>query len=415
MILDFYLYSQIVIIFFLVVLSAFFSSSETALTSISEPLLQKKVSEEDKKAIRTQKLLKKKELTISAILLGNNLVNILSSAIATNLLIKSFGPLGILYSTLLMTSLIFVFAEVLPKIYAIRKPDTLLLIYTPFLFFFMWLLSPVNNLIQKLIKFLVTFKSTKSNNINEDRIRGAILLAANEGEMIKDDRFMLESILDLKDRDIHEVMIHRKDIFAVNKKEEKKYFIDLSLKTQFSRFPVWENNSENIIGIIHVKDLLRYLINCKNFDINEIIQEPWFIPETTSLLEQLNAFREKQKQMAVVVDEYGVLQGIVTLEDILEEIVGQIEDEHDFPSLSLRSDNKGNIYVNGNVTLRDLNRRYNLKLPEDTAATIAGLIINIAKRIPESGETFVIKNLIVNIVSRNQTSITKILIKKKPN
>ena len=142
--------------------------------------------------------------------------------------------------------------------------------------------------------------------------------------MIKDNRFMLESILDLKDREIHEVMIHRKDIFAVNKKETKKYFSALSLKTPLSRFPVWENNSENIIGIIHVKDLLRYLINCKNFDISEIIQDPLFIPETTSLLEQLNAFREKQKQMAVVVDEYGVLQGIVTLEDILEEIVGRL-------------------------------------------------------------------------------------------
>ena len=410
---DLYLISQIFIIFFLVILSAFFSSSETALTSISEPLLQKRISEEDKKAIRTQKLLKKREEIISAILLGNNLVNILSSALATNLLIKAFGTMGILYSTLIMTSLIFIFAEVLPKIYAIRKPDTLLIFYTPFLIFVVWLLSPINFLIQKLIHFLVRFKDIKDEGLNLDKIRGAILLAAKEGEMKKDNRFMLESILDLTDREISEVMIHRKDIFAVNKKEKNKFFLDLSVKTTFSRVPVWENNTENIIGIIHVKDLLRSLLEEKNFDIDKVIQEPWFIPETTTLLSQLNAFREKQKQMAFVVDEYGVLQGLVTLEDILEEIVGHIEDEHDSPTFSLQTDNKGNIYVNGNVTLRDLNRKYNLKLPERSASTIAGFIINLAKRIPETGEIFKLKKLTITVISRNQTRITKILIKQK--
>ena len=409
---ELYLFIQILIIFFLIILSGFFSSSETAITSISEPLIQKKVSEEDKKAIKTQKLLKKKEIIISAILLGNNLVNILSSALATNILIKSFGPIGILYSTLVMTSLIFIFAEVLPKIYAIRKPDTLLMFYTPLLIFFVWVLSPINYLIQKLIHFLLSFNKAKTdNNNNEDRIRGAILLAAKEGEMVKDNRFMLESILDLKDREIHEVMIHRKDIFSVNIDENKDFFSKLANETPFSRFPVWENNSENIIGIMHVKDLLRSLL-VEKFDVKQVLQEPWFVPETTSLLGQLNEFREKQKQMAFVVDEYGVLLGLITLEDILEEIVGQIEDEHDYPSSNLLYDDNGNIYVNGNVTIRDLNRKFNFKLPENSASTIAGLIINTAKRIPEAGESFVIKNSIINIISRSQTRITKVLIKK---
>ena len=409
---DSYLLSQILPIFFLVVLSAFFSSSETALTSISETLLQKKIFEGDLKAIKTQKLLKKKELTISAILLGNNLVNILSSALATNLLIKLFGPIGILYSTLLMTSLIFIFAEVLPKIYAIRKPETLLLLYTPLLIFIVWLLSPINSLVHKLIQFLIRFKSNNSQDLNVDRIRGAILLADKEGGMIKGNRSMLESILDLTDRDISEVMIHRKDIFSINKDTNKMDLLSLSKKTPFSRLPVWEKNSENIVGIVYVKDLLRYLLEDSTFNINHVIQEPWFIPETTSLLGQLNAFREKQKQMAFVVDEYGVLQGLVTLEDILEEIVGQIEDEHDSPTISLMSDKNGNINVDGNVTLRDLNRKYNLSFPEEDVSTIAGLIINIAKRIPEKGESFIIKNKLVTVVSRNQTGITKILIKE---
>ncbi len=410
---DLYILIQIIIIFFLVILSAFFSSSETAVTSISEPLLKKKIEENNLKAIRTHKLLKKREIAISAILLGNNLVNILSSALATNILIKFFGTMGILYSTLSMTSIIFIFAEVLPKIYAIRKPEKLLLFYTPLLFFFIWTLSPVNNLVHKLIQFLVKIKKNKDKNINVDKIRGAILIADEEGEMIKDNRLMLESILDLKDREINEVMIHRKDILGVNKKETKKFFLDLATKTSFSRLPVWESNSENLIGMIHIKDLLRELLEDKKFNIDEVIQEPWFIPETTSLLGQLNAFREKQKQMAFVVDEYGVLQGLVTLEDILEEIVGQIEDEHDSPSISSFVDKKGNIFVEGNVSLRDLNRKYNLKFPENEVSTIAGLVINIAKRIPEKGESFMINNSIINVISRNQTRITKVHIKKK--
>ena len=171
--------------------------------------------------------------------------------------------------------------------------------------------------------------------MNVDRIRGAILLADKEGGMIKGNRSMLESILDLTDRDISEVMIHRKDIFSVNKDTNKKKILSLSKKTPFSRLPVWEKNSENIVGVVYVKDLLRYLLKGNIFNIDHVIQEPWFIPETTSLLGQLNAFREKQKQMAFVVDEYGMLQGLVTLEDILEEIVGQIEDEHDSPSMNL--------------------------------------------------------------------------------
>jgi len=410
---DLYLLIQVIIILFLVVLSAFFSSSETAVTSISEPLLKKKIEENNVKAIKTHKLLKKREIAISAILLGNNLVNILSSALATNILIKLFGTIGILYSTLSMTSIIFIFAEVLPKIYAIRKPEKLLLYYTPLLFFFIWTLSPINNLVHRLIQYLVKIKKNKDKNINVDKIRGAILIADEEGEMIKDNRLMLESILDLKDREINEVMIHRKDILGVNKKETKEFFLDLATKTSFSRLPVWESNSENLIGMIHVKDLLRKLLDAKKFNIDEVIQEPWFIPETTSLLGQLNAFREKQKQMAFVVDEYGVLQGLVTLEDILEEIVGQIEDEHDSPSISSFEDKKGNIYVEGNVSLRDLNRKYNLKFPEDEVSTIAGLVINIAKRIPEKGESFLVNNSIINVISRNQTRITKVHIKKK--
>ena len=409
---DFYFYFQIFTIVILVILSGFFSSSETALTSISESLLQKKVTEGDKKAHNTQILLKKKEMAISAILLGNNLVNILSSALATNILVKFFGTIGILYSTVSMTSIIFIFAEVLPKIYAIRKPDKLLIFYTPYLKSVIWFLSPVNHFVNIAIKYLVKNKNIESKSLDLDRIRGAILLADKEGRMIKDNKFMLESILDLNEREISQVMIHRKDIFSISKKENKALLLDTINKTPFSRIPIWDKNPENIIGVVLVKDLLRMLIKINNINLEKIMQRPWFIPETTSLSSQLNAFREKQQQLAFVVDEYGVLQGLVTLEDILEEIVGQIEDEHDSPSIKHQSDNKGNIHVNGDVTIRDLNRLHNLKFPEEEASTIAGLVINLAKRIPEKGEHFFIKNYLLTITSRTKTRVTKVQIRK---
>ena len=409
---DYFLLYQLLTIIFLIILSAFFSSSETALTSTSEAILQKKVSEGNSKAFNTQKILQKKEVVISAILLGNNLVNILASALATNIFINIFGSIGILYSTLSMTTVIFVFAEVLPKIYAIRKSDKLLIFYTPFLKFVVWLLSPVNILVYKVIKYFVKYKNNNSKSLNLDRIRGAILIADKEGGMVKDNKYMLESILDLTDRDIGEVMVHRKDILSINKKNDKNKFLTLINNSPFSRFPIWENNSENIIGVVHVKDLLKLISINDNFKIDTILQEAWFIPETTSLLEQLNAFREKKKQMAFIVDEYGTLQGLVTLEDILEEIVGQIDDEYDLPSNNYKSDNDGSFTLSGNVTLRDINRLHNLKLPEEEASTVAGLIINISKRIPEKGESFVIEGYIFTIAARTRTRITKVDVKK---
>ena len=372
---------------------------------------KKKVEEKDHSSIKTQKLLKKKELVISGILLGNNLVNILASAVATNLFIKAFGTVGILYSTITMTTTIFIFAEVLPKIYAIRKAEKLLIFYTPYLNLVLMTLYPINNVIHKIIQYLVKSKSQNKHTFNLDRIRGAILLADKEGNMLKDDKLMLESILDLKDREVHEAMIHRKDIFSLNIDLPEKELLKKVKKTNYSRLPIWDKNSENIIGVILVKDLLKIIIESKKFSIKKILQKPLFIPETTNLLNQLNVFKEKKKHMAFVVDEYGVLQGLITLEDILEEIVGQIEDEYDVSSTS-QSDLSGNIHVRGNVSIRDLNRIYNLKFSEDTASTIAGLIINYAKRIPEIGEIFVIDNVILTISSRSKTRITKVQIQK---
>ena len=406
------LLSQIIIIIILIVFSAIFSSSETALTSLSESVLQKRISEGELGAIKTKKLLSNKEMVISAILLGNNLVNILSSALATHIFVKHFGSIGILYSTLTLTAIIFIFAEVLPKIYAIRKADTLAIFITPFIAFIVWILTPINNIVHKLVKLIINIKRKNSKKMDMDRLRGAILLASKDGGMLKDNRVMLEGVLDLENIEISEIMIHRRDIFSLNIVKSKKNLINNIINSPYSRVPIWKKNSDNIIGILHVKDLLKTLGQEDNKKLIDIAQKPWFIPENTSLASQLKAFRDNKKQLALVIDEYGALQGLVTLEDILEEIVGQINDEHDQPLKNISSDKKGNTIVNGNVSIRDLNRIFNWDIPDEEASTIAGLIINVAKRIPQKGESFKIESYIITIISRSKTRLTKIKINK---
>ena len=217
-------------------------------------------------------------------------MNVLSSAVATNLFIKAFGTVGILYSTITMTTIIFIFAEVLPKIYAIRKAEKLLIFYTPYLNIVLAALYPINNIIHKIIHYLVKSKNQNKHSFNLDRIRGAILLADKEGNMLKDDKLMLESILDLKDREVDEVMVHRKDIFSLNLELSEKELLEKLKKTNFSRLPIWDKNPENIIGVILVKDLLKIILDTKKFNIEQILQKPLFIPETTNLFNQLNSF-----------------------------------------------------------------------------------------------------------------------------
>ena len=185
---DYFLLTQIIIIILLIASSAFFSSSETALTALSDSVLQKRISDGNVEAIKTKKLLLKKEMVISAILLGNNLVNILSSALATNIFVNEFGSLGILYSTITMTILIFVFAEVLPKIYAIRKADTLAITVSPVIAFIVWFLTPINNIVHRFVRIIINIKNKSSSKIDMDRLRGAILLAGNEGGIMKDNK-----------------------------------------------------------------------------------------------------------------------------------------------------------------------------------------------------------------------------------
>ena len=404
---------EIIGIFFLLLLSAFFSSSETAITRISDVKIYQWGENKNKKYIKATKLMKSREKVIGILLLGNNIVNILASALATSILIGLFGDKGIIYATLIMTTLIFIFSEVLPKTYAIRESEKLILYASPIIKIFIIILSPINFLVQNLVSSIlnITNKETKNNDWKQN-LRGAILLANNKGDVRKPDRIMLESILDLHEVKVSEIMTHRKNIEGINISENIDLIIDLALKSRFTRLPLWKDNADNIIGTLHVKDLLRARNTNTNLLINDIMQKPQFISENTSLSEQLNNFKKDTVQMAFVIDEYGDLQGLISLEDILEEIVGEIFDEFDKQIAGPEILSDKSVVVDGAMTIRDLNRSMDWKLPDEEASTIAGLVIDIAQKLPSINETIKIDKFHFTVLERQRTRITKINIKQ---
>ena len=403
---------EIIGIFFLLLLSGFFSSSETAITRISDVKIYQWSENKSSRYKRARELMKSREKIIGILLLGNNIVNILASALATSILIGLFGDKGIIYATLIMTALIFIFSEVLPKTYAIREPEKLVLYASPIIKIFTIILSPINFLVQRLVSSILNLanKETKNNDWRQN-LRGAILLANNKGDVRKRDRIMLESILDLHEVKVSEIMTHRKNIEGININENIDMILNLSLKSRFTRLPLWKENADNIIGTFHIKDLLRAKNINNSIEINEIMQKPQFISENTSLSEQLNNFKKETIQMAFVIDEYGDLQGLITLEDILEEIVGEIFDEFDKQITGPEILEDKSVIVDGAMTIRDLNKLMDWKLEDEEASTIAGLVIDVAQKLPSINETIKINNFNFTILERQRTRITKINIK----
>ena len=403
---------EIIVIFFLLLLSAFFSSSETAITKISDAKIHQWDEKKNKKIIKAKSLLKNREKVIGTLLLGNNIVNILASALATSILISVFGDKGIIYATVIMTSLIFIFAEVLPKTYAIRESEKLVIYSAPIIIFFTKILSPIIIVLQSLVSSILKIANKENSQSDwKQNLRGAILLANNQGNVRKYDRIMLESILDLHEVKVSEIMTHRKNIESLHILDNIDNITHLALKSRFTRLPLWKGNTDNIIGTLHIKDLLRAKNINNKIDINNLMQKPLFISENTSLSEQLNKFKKETNQMAFVIDEYGDLQGLITLEDVLEEIVGEIFDEFDKQILEPNILEDKSVTVDGAMTIRDLNRLTDWDLSDDEASTIAGLVIDVAQKLPKINETIKIENFYFKILERQRTRLTKINIK----
>jgi len=403
----------------LVALSAFFSGSETALTAASKARMLQLEKAGDRRAGIVGRLIADREKLIGAILLGNNVVNILASALATSVLLALFGQAGVAYATVVMTFIVLVFGEILPKTLAIGSPDRVARAVSPILSGVVAVLSPVVSAVQVLIRGilrLIGWNASEGKAILSaaDEIRGQLDLLHAEGSVVKAERDRLGGLLDLGELDVSDVMVHRTNIHSVNAAEPPDKIVEDILASPYTRVPIWEGEPENIIGIVHSKDLLRILKSAggdmSSVDIRSVAKKPWFVPDATSLTDQLNAFLKRKAHFALVVDEYGEVQGLITLEDILEEIVGDIADEHDIELQGVRPQPDGSVNVDGAVPIRDLNRAMEWNLPDEAATTIAGLVIHEARIIPEPGQAFTFHGFRFQVLRKSRNRITSLRI-----
>ena len=375
----------LILIILLILLSGFLSGSETAITATSKARIISKIKKGSIGAEYVKKIIDKKDTVISSLLLSNNLVNILASSLATAFFYDLFGVTGIFYATILMTFLLVVFAEVLPKTYSINKPTRTAMLIAPVIYYLKKLLLPFVFLINSIVNLIINKKKLYDNKISdeqsEEELSGVIDLYKTSNPQSEQEKEMLQSILTLNDTTVEEVFTHRKNIISINMDLEINEIIEKINNSNFTRIPFWKNNPENIIGLIDKRTLN---INLKNkIDDKKIIvsnlKKPWFIPETTNLLDQLFEFKKKKEHLSFVIDEYGELLGLITLEDIIEEIVGEIVDEVDNVPKDLEINTLGKIISDGRENIKDLYKKFDFDTPETNSSTIGGYVMELAK------------------------------------
>jgi Mg2+/Co2+ transporter CorB len=415
-------------IFVLLVLSGFFSGSETALTAASRGKLRTAADKGSRGAQQALEVTEDNERLIGSVLLGNNVVNILATSLATALLTKIFGQNGVAFATLIMTLLVLIFAEVLPKTYSITNPEKVASSVARPIQFIVLVFSPIVSAVRVLVRgvlFLFGVRTDPDSHILavREEIAGALHLGHSEGVVEKEDRDRILGALDLNERMVEEIMLHRSGIEMINIDQPPQDILAQCLQSQYSRIPLYKDDSENIVGVIHAKDLLRamhkLLIGGKvdqktlaNFDILSVAMDAYFIPETTTLGDQMREFLRRKTHFALVVDEYGGLEGLITLEDILEEIVGEIADEFDQDETTqFEETTDGAFLVEGGMTIRDLNRAHDWNLPDDEANTIAGLVIHEAQMIPVEGQVFSFHGFRFEVVEKDENRIATLKVR----
>ena len=395
--------------------SAFFSASETALTASSRAAMMRLEKQGNRDATVVNRLLATRERLLGAILFANNLTTIAASTLAADLLLALFGHPGMIYATLGMTVLIFVVAEVLPKTAAFNTPDRMALVVAQPIDRMVRWFSPILKAVEWLVRLILRAVGMPVGKIQSilsprEELRGAVDLMHRAGVVEKLDRDMMGGLLDLRELVVSDVMIHRTKMVMLDADESPQDIVDAVLAAAVTRLPLWRGSPDNILGVLHAKDLLRALHaaggDAAKIDIVSLTTPPWFVPDTTPLYEQLKAFRARKTALALVVDEYGELEGLVTLEDIVEEIVGDITDEHDIAVPGVRMLPDGSVNVDGAVPVRDLNRAMDWNIPDDEATTIAGVVIHEARSIPEPGQSFTFHGFRFQVLRKTRNRIT---------
>ena len=423
------IWGTVIGIVILLAVSAFFSGSETALTAASRAKLHAIADKGSRRAHIALDLIDDSERMIGSVLFGNNVVNTLSAALATSLLATlSPGGIGVIVDTAVMTILIVVFSEVMPKTYAITNAERAAIRLAPFVRFFVTILSPIVSLVRLVVRLLLHLFGVKTDPdahimAAHEEIAGTISLHHSEGTVEKADRDRLLGALDLRHREVEEIMLHRSSIEMVNAADDPAKILSQCLQSPYTRLPIYRDDPDNIVGVIHAKDLLRAIDkqvrgkkgginNLEKVNILDVAMAPYFIPNSTSLDDQMREFLKRKTHFALVVDEYGSLQGLITLEDILEEIVGEIADEHDVEEEVVERGPDGSVDVDGTMTIRDLNRACDWNLPDEEANTVAGLVIHEAQTIPNLGQIFTFHGFRIEVLRRERNRLTRLRLRK---
>ena len=412
----------------LLVMSAFFSGSETALTAASRGKLRSQADKGSRGAARALEITEDNERLIGSVLLGNNLVNILATSLATALLTRLFGESGVAVATLVMTLLVLIFAEVLPKTYAITNAESAAAMVSAPIRLVVKVFAPVVSAVRLLVRGVLRLFGVKTDPDSHilavrEEIAGALYLGQSEGVVQKEDRDRILGALDLGDRTVEEIMLHRSQIEMLDADADPDVLLSQLLDSAHTRLPVFRGDPDNILGVIHAKDTLRAMHKLtfgpapvpdglKNFKILDVMRPPYFIPDTTTLDDQMRQFLRRRTHFALVVDEYGSLEGLITLEDILEEIVGEITDEFDTAAEhTVQRLKDGSFAVDGAMTIRDANRAMDWNLPDLEANTVAGLVIYEAQMIPSVGQVFSFHGFRFEVTGRKANRITKLKIR----
>jgi Mg2+/Co2+ transporter CorB len=408
------------LVFLCLALGAYMSAAETAITGASRPRMHRLAQQGVRRAALVNRLLDRKDEAVSAVLLGNSVVNILSASLTTAMLTELFGAAGIVYATAIIGVMVVVFAEVMPKTWALLRADRVALILAPSIVVTLAILGPMARAVAWISRLFLWVMGMRADaglaaREQDELLRGAIELhgIGHGDEDAPAEKAMLRSVLELGDRTVGDVMTHRGNVVLIDGEESTEAIVNQMLAAPYTRIPLYRGQPDNIVGVVHAKDLFRAVRAAggpATVEIADVITKPWFIPQTTVLFDQLQAFRARHEHFAIVVDEYGVLQGIVTLEDIIEEIVGDIRDEHDSIKRGVIKREDGSLVSQGDVPIHDLNREYGWNLPEDAAITIAGLVLHEARRIPEVGQVYAFYGFRFEILKREGTRIAELRI-----
>lgn len=402
----------------LLILSGFFSGSETALISLNKIRLKRLIRQEQKNALVLEKLLKTPNKMLAAILVGNNLVNVAIAAIITSLAIDIFSNQAVGIATGIATLLILIFGEVVPKSFATKNSEKVSLFVARPIHITVLLLSPIVELLTLLTDAVIKLLGGKRTHypfVSEEELRLLMDLGAEEGVIEEEEKEMIHGVFEFGDTAVKEIMMPRTDIKRVKVSTEFDEVLEFVMETGHSRVPVYEGSIDNIIGILYAKDLFQCMKDRKSFELRKILRPAYFVPETKKLTDIFREMRVKKVQIAIVLDEYGGTSGLVTLEDLLEEIVGDISDEYDVEERPIHIIDENTIVVDARMLIEEVGELLDVKIEKSEQDSVGGLVFTLFDRIPKEKDSIEAQGLVFTVEEMIGKRVSKVKVKKTPS